>query len=346
MSIEECADTHAMMNEAAVSATARIDRRRLLRPAAAKRPSTSTGQMSDIRFVTLHGHRVAYRDVGDPAAEPLLLIHGVGGSSHAWLPIFKHLSGKYRVIAPDLIGHGMSDKPRTDYSLGAFAVWMRDFLDVLDIRAATIVGHSLGGGIALQLVQQHRQYCRRLILVNSGGLGTDVSMPLRLLSTPGAEMLLPLLVSRPAMYVGNGVLSLLTARGIEATKVQERWRKYSVLADPHGRHAVLRTLRSVVDLRGQMVCALDRLPRLVGDLPTLIVAGAQDRVIPTGHAEAAHAALPGSRLEIIEDAGHHPQLDCPETLAALVDEFVAADELNAARRARPKRWRRPMRRGA
>ena len=188
--------------------------------------------MSDTRFVSLNGHRVAYRDEGDPAAEPLLLIHGVAGSSLAWVPLFEHLSARYRVVAPDLLGHGQSDKPRADYSLGAFAVWLRDFLDALDIPAATLVGHSLGGGVALQLVYQHRQYCRRLVLVNSGGLGTDVSMPLRLLSTPGAELLLPVVASRPAVFLGNGVLSLLTARGIESTRVQERWRKYSALADP------------------------------------------------------------------------------------------------------------------
>jgi pimeloyl-ACP methyl ester carboxylesterase len=279
--------------------------------------------MSDTRFVRLNGHRVAYRDVGDPAAEPLLLIHGVAGSSLAWVPLFEHLSDKYRVVAPDLLGHGQSDKPRTDYSLGAFAVWLRDFLDALDIRAATLVGHSLGGGVALQLVYQHRQYCRRLVLVNSGGLGTDVSMPLRLLSTPGAELLLPVVASRPAVLLGNRVLSLLTAGGLESTRVQQGWRKYSALADPSGRQAFLRTLRSVVDLRGQTVCALDRLSDLVGDVPTLIVAGTHDAVIPAAHAQAAHAALPGSRLELIEGAGHHPMLDCPETLAHLIDDFVS-----------------------
>ena len=215
--------------------------------------------MTDTRFVRLNGHRVAYRDEGDPAAEPLLLIHGVAGSSLAWVPLFEHLSATYRVIAPDLLGHGQSDKPRADYSLGAFAVWLRDFLDALDIPAATLVGHSLGGGVALQLVYQHRQYCRRLVLVNSGGLGTDVSMPLRLLSTPGAELLLPFVASRPAVFLGNGVSVLLTRPGIDSTRVQDRWRKYSALADPHGRHAFLRTLRSVVDIRGQTVCALDRL---------------------------------------------------------------------------------------
>jgi pimeloyl-ACP methyl ester carboxylesterase len=110
-------------------------------------------------------------------------------------------------------------------------------------------------------------------------------------------------------------------------------------------------LRSVVDLRGQTVCALDRLPGLVGDVPTLIVAGARDAVIPPGHAQAAHAALPGSRLELIDGAGHHPMLDCPETLAHLIDEFVsdAYDDVEAGALSphiRPRRWRRPARRGA
>jgi pimeloyl-ACP methyl ester carboxylesterase len=281
--------------------------------------------MTDIRFVELNGHLVAYRDTGDPAAEPLLLIHGVGGSSLAWVPLFAHLSARYRVIAPDLLGHGQSDKPRADYSLGAFAVWLRDFLDRLDIPAATLVGHSLGGGVALQLAYQHRQYCRRLVLVNSGGLGNDVSMPLRLLSTPGAELLLPVIASRPAVVLGHGVLSLLTAGGLaESPKTQERWRKYFALADPLGRHAFLRTLRSVIDLRGQTVSALDRLPNL--DVPTLIIAGAQDPVIPASHAQAAHAALPGSQLEIIDEAGHHPMLDCPAALAGLIDKFVGAGD--------------------
>jgi pimeloyl-ACP methyl ester carboxylesterase len=292
-------------------------------PRHGKQKQRPTQQMTDTRFVRLNGHRVAYRDEGDPAAEPLLLIHGVAGSSLAWVPLFEHLSASYRVIAPDLLGHGQSDKPRADYSLGAFAVWLRDFLDALDIPAATLVGHSLGGGVALQLVYQHRQYCRRLVLVNSGGLGTDVSMPLRLLSTAGAELLLPFVASRPAVALGNGVVSLLSARGPDSMRVQDRWRKYAALADPDGRHAFLRTLRSVVDIRGQTVCALDRLPGLVGDVPTLIIAGARDAVIPPGHAQAAHAALPGSRLELIDGAGHHPMLDCPETLAHLIDDFVS-----------------------
>src|SRR6201993_1310457 len=297
MSARGSAVTQEMMGGRAFSRRPRIVRVPS-RPAEANTSRTLARDMSDIRFVELNGHVVAYRDEGDPAAEPLLLIHGVAGSSLAWVPLFTHLSDKYRVIAPDLLGHGQSDKPRADYSLAAFAVWLRDFLDALDIPAVTLVGHSMGGGIALQLVYQHRAYCRRLVLVNSGGLGTGVSMPLRLLSTPGAELLLPVVASRPAVFLGNGVFSLLTAGGIvESPRTQERWRKYFALADPLGRQAFLRTLRSVVDIRGQTVCAIDRLSSLVGDLPTLIIAGAQDAVIPADHAQAAHAALPGSRLE-------------------------------------------------
>jgi pimeloyl-ACP methyl ester carboxylesterase len=303
--------------------------------------------MNDLRCVTLHGNRVAYRDEGDRVAHPLLLIHGVAGCSAAWDPLIGHLSQKYRVIAPDLLGHGESDKPRTDYSLGAFAVMLRDFLDVLDIPSATLVGHSLGGGIALQLVYQHREYCRRLVLVNSGGLGADVSLPLRLLSAPGAELLLPLITSRPALYFGWTVWPKISTRSMEPARAQERREKYSALADPQVRQAFLRTLRSVVDIRGQTVCALEKLPSLVGHMPTLIVAGAQDRVIPPAHAQAAHAALPGSRLEILDGAGHHPQLDCPVELADLIDEFVSVDNVRVlARRSLPRLWRRPSRRGA
>ena len=269
----------------------------------------------------------------------------MAGSSRAWVPVIGPLAAKYRVIAPDLLGHGRSDKPRTDYSLGAFAVWLRDFLDELDIPVATLVGHSLGGGVALQFAHQHREYCRRLVLVNSGGLGTDISMPLRLLAAPGAELLLPVFASRPALFLGNGVVSLLASRAEDASRMQEKWRKYAALRDPLVRQAFMRTLRSVIDVRGQTVCALERLPRLAGDLPTLIVAGARDSVIPADHSQAAHAALPGSRLEIIDDAGHHPQLDCPGILAQLIDEFVSADD-RIPPHGRSRLWRRPASRGA
>jgi pimeloyl-ACP methyl ester carboxylesterase len=280
--------------------------------------------ISTQRFLTLHGNRVAYREQGDPNGEPLLLVHGMAGSSLVWEGVMRELSREYRVIAPDFLGHGESDKPRTDYSLGAFAVFLRDFLDALGIPSATLVGHSLGGGVALQFAHQHRQHCRRLVLVNSGGLGADVGMPLRLLSAPGAELVLPVIASRPAMALGNGIKFLQNARGSDTERLQDRVKKYTALNDPAGRNAFLRTLRSVVDVRGQTVSALNRLAELGADLPTLIIAGDEDKVIPSAHALAAHAALPGSRLEILRGAGHHPQFECPGELARLIDGFMSA----------------------
>ena len=147
--------------------------------------------MSEVRYVELHGSRVAYREAG--SGEVVLLIHGMAGSSDGWRAVLPELAKHYRVIAPDLLGHGQSDKPRTEYSLGAFAASLRDLLDELGISGATIVGHSLGGGVAMQFLYQHPEYCPRLILISSGGLGPDVGWILRLLAAPGAELVLPVI---------------------------------------------------------------------------------------------------------------------------------------------------------
>ena len=166
--------------------------------------------MNELKFLELHGDRVAYRDDGD--GEVLLLIHGMAGSSDSWRSVLPQLSKKFRVIAPDLLGHGESAKPRSDYSLGAFAVWLRDFLDELGVSQATVVGHSLGGGVAMQFVYQHPDYVKRLVLISSGGLGPDVGLILRLLSAPGAELVLPIIAPKPVLTVGNKLRSWLRAR--------------------------------------------------------------------------------------------------------------------------------------
>lgn len=269
------------------------------------------------RTMMLHGDRVAYLDEG--VGEVLLLIHGIGGSSESWREVVPELSRKYRVIAPDLLGHGQTDKPRGDYSLGAFAVWLRDFLDALGIRKVTLIGHSLGGGIAMQFAHQHRDYCRRLVLISSGGLGNDVGRLLRMLSLPGAELVLPLIGSRPARAVGN---ALQARSSHEVSRFSETWRAQASLSNRDNRRAFLRTLRSVVDHRGQSVCALNRL-HFNTDLPALIISGGQDRVIPVAHARAAHEALPNSRLHVLPGVWHHPQVERPITVATLIDDFIA-----------------------
>jgi pimeloyl-ACP methyl ester carboxylesterase len=283
--------------------------------------------MAELKFLELHGDRIAYRDEGD--GEALLLIHGMAGSSETWRAVLPRLAKNYRVVAPDLLGHGRSAKPRGDYSLGAFAVWLRDFLDELGITHATVVGHSLGGGVAMQFVYQHPDYCRRLVLIASGGLGPDVGLLLRLLSAPGAEFVLPIIAPQPVLNVGNKLRSWLSSAGIQSPRGAEMWTSYSSLADRHTRHSFLRTLRSVVDYRGQAVSALNRL-QLRADLPVMAIWGDKDGIIPVDHAYAAHDARQDTRLEVLPGIGHFPQVETPIEVVDLIEDFIATGDRSPA----------------
>ncbi len=288
--------------------------------------------MIELRHAVIHGHDIAYRLAGPCAvggagdvgtSETIVLIHGMAGSSRTWREAMPALSRQHRVVAPDLAGHGRSDKPSGDYSLGAFASGVRDLLDRLEIDRATVVGQSLGGGVALQFAYQFPERCRRLILVSSGGLGREVSWMLRLLALPGAELVLPVLAPAVVAEQGNRLSRWLRDRGIRAERWAEMWLAYSSLAEPESRHAFLRTLRAVVDPGGQAVDASDRL-YLTETIPTLIVWGDADDIIPVGHAHAAHEAMPGSRLEIFENVGHFPQVEAPERFVEVITDFITS----------------------
>nr|WP_090275131.1 alpha/beta fold hydrolase [Mycolicibacterium komanii]CRL68081.1 alpha/beta hydrolase fold protein [Mycolicibacterium komanii] len=277
--------------------------------------------MTELKYLELHGDRIAYRDVGG-GQEVLLLIHGMAGSSETWRAVIPQLSRRYRVIAPDLLGHGHSDKPRGDYSLGAFAVWLRDLLDELGVSRATIVGQSLGGGVAMQFVYQHPDYCQRLVLISSGGLGPDVGLTLRLLSAPGAEFILPAIAPPPVLQVGNKLRGWFRSVGIQSPRGAEMWSAYSSLADRQTRQAFLRTLRSVVDYRGQAVSALNRL-HVTTELPVMAIWGDEDRIIPVAHAYAALEARPECRLEVLEGVGHFAHVERPSDVVDLLDDFIS-----------------------
>ncbi len=276
--------------------------------------------MSEAKFVDIHGERIAVRDEG--AGEALLLIHGMAGSSETWRAILPQLAKKYRVIAPDLLGHGLSAKPRTDYSLGAFAVGLRDLLDELGVESATVVGQSLGGGIAMQFLYQHPDYCRRLVLISSGGLGPDVGLILRLLAAPGAELIMPVIAPPPVVRAGNSVKSWLSSLGLRSPRGAEIWNAYSSFSDRETRDAFLRTLRSVVDYRGQSVSALNRL-NLRDGLPVLAIWGEDDAIIPVDHAYAALRSRPDCRLEVLPGVGHFAQVEAPTEVVDLIDDFIS-----------------------
>lgn len=271
--------------------------------------------------IDLHGERVAYLDEG--SGEVILLLHGIAGSSQTWRPLMRPLSRRHRVLAPDLLGHGDSTKPRSDYSLGAFSVLVRDLLDELGVARATVVGHSLGGGIAMQFAYQHPDYVERLVLIGSGGLGPDVGLPLRLASLPGAELVLPLIAPRKVVSAGERLLSWLRKAGFESPRSEEMWRHYGTLSDGPTRQAFLRTLRAVVDHRGQAVSALNRL-NVRTDFPVLAIWGDRDAIIPVSHAHAAQQVRPDVRLEVLTDVGHFPHAERPAEVAELIEDFVSA----------------------
>jgi pimeloyl-ACP methyl ester carboxylesterase len=272
------------------------------------------------QVITVDGDRVAYRSAG--RGPVLLLVHGMAGSSLTWQHVIPALARRFTVVAPDLLGHGLSDKPRAEYSLGAHTDTLRDLLDALGHRRATVVGQSLGGGIAMQLAYQFPERCERLVLVNSGGLGPEVNFILRALTAPGAEYVFPLVCSPLVRDVAGRVGNWLARAGVHSTPArQEIWRSYASLADAETRRAFFRGLHAVIDVRGQVVSARRRLYRAAA-LPTLIVWGAEDPFIPVGHARAAQRAIPGSRLEIFDGVGHYPHCEAPERFVSVLVDFI------------------------
>jgi pimeloyl-ACP methyl ester carboxylesterase len=284
--------------------------------------------------LSLHGNRISYRTGGHGPA--LLLLHGITNSSETWERVAPRLAERFTVIAPDLLGHGNSATPRGDYSLGAHASCARDVLTALGIERATVVGHSLGGGIAMQFAYQFPERCERLVLVASGGLGREVHVVLRAASLPGADYVLPALTSAGLLGVGRSVGGLLRRVGVEPSEdLQVLGRGFAALDNAGSRQAFLHTVRSVIEPSGQRVSAQDRLA-LAALLPTLIVWGERDSIIPVGHGAAAHEAMPGSRFEVFPGAGHMPHDADPERFAALLTEFC--DGTEAARLA-ADHWR-------
>ena len=274
---------------------------------------------SDIRQVSIHGHEISYRDVGEGPV--LLLLHGIAGSSRAWREVMPALAGEYRLIAPDLLGHGESAKPLGDYSLGAYASGLRDFLGVLGVERVTLVGQSFGGGVAMQLAYQHPEVCERLVLVDSGGLGREVSPILRAATLPLAEYVLPVVFPAFVRDRGDAVSRFLLRRGIRSGRAAEMWSAYRSLTESDNRKAFVRTMRAVIDPGGQSVSAMDRL-YLAAAVPTLIVWGADDPIIPVSHAHAAHEAIEGSRLEIMEGVGHFPHVEAPARFIDVLRDFL------------------------
>jgi pimeloyl-ACP methyl ester carboxylesterase len=275
--------------------------------------------------ITVHGHAVSYAESGVESGGPVVvLVHGIASQARHWEAVMDRLGESCHVIAPDLLGHGRSAKPRGDYSLGAHACGIRDLLAALGHDRISLVGHSLGGGIAMQFAYQFPERVQRLALISSGGLGKEVSVFLRAATLPGADLVLPLLTGSWVRWTGAQGRRLLGLAHVPVpTGLQECLAGFGSLSDRDSRAAFVHTARSVLDPAGQRVDARDRL-YLAADLPLLVVWGRKDAIIPIAHGESLAESVPSTTLEVFEQSGHFPHLTEPGRLAEVLTRWVQA----------------------
>ncbi|WP_235579526.1 MULTISPECIES: alpha/beta fold hydrolase [unclassified Rhodococcus (in: high G+C Gram-positive bacteria)] len=284
----------------------------------------------DMQTFSLHGNDMKYLDIGD--GPTVILIHGLLGSHHNWEPQVDMLSRRYRVIVPDLLGHGESDKPAGDYSISAHAASVRDLLHSLDISSATFVGHSLGGGIAMQTLYLFPELVERMVLIASGGLGPEVSPLLRAATLPGSELVLPLMANRTVRGLTDLAIDGLDKLGLPLMSASstEAWRSFGSVQDAGTRRAFLATARSVISFRGQTINATPHFANFP-NIQAMLIWGARDSIIPNSHTENARAELPQGRVEIFERAGHFPHLDNPDRFERVFAEFMRDCEAQTPR---------------
>ncbi len=278
----------------------------------------------EVQYLTIHGHKRAYVKAGHGPA--LLLLHGLGCDHRTWLPVMAALSRRYTVIAPDLLGHGRSDKPRADYSVGGYANGMRDLLTVLGIDRATVVGHSFGGGVAMQFAYQFPERTERLVLVAPGGIGREVTPAIRAISLPGFQTLMGVATMPGLLQAVKLALRGLSISGIShARDLDEVAEIVQHLSDRKARAAITHVVRAVVDWRGQVVTMADR-AYLTHAMPMCVMWGTEDAVIPVRHAGLARQIAPEATVEVIPNAGHFPHKDHPQRFVKLLNDFIRTTE--------------------
>jgi pimeloyl-ACP methyl ester carboxylesterase len=296
---------------------------------------TQVESFPELQYVTVHGHRRAFVKMGSGPA--LLLLHGLACDHTTWHPVISRLAEDFTVIAPDFLGHGESDKPRADYSIGGYANGMRDLLTILGIDKVTVVGHSFGGGVAMQFAYQFPERTERLVLVSAGGLGPEVSPAIRAILLPGFHQVAALLNLPGMRSVTRSVLTGLADSGVsslrdldEVADIVASWQ------DPKTRRAIRHLVRTCIDLRGQVITMRDR-AYLTAAMPMAIVWGGSDRVLPVRHAEVVGSLAPDARVAVFDDAGHFPHKDDPERFTAFLTSFIRETEPAVYRRANVRR---------
>ncbi len=298
------------------------------------------GTNTELQRITIHGHERAYVKTGEGPA--MLLLHGLGCDHTTWQPVLAALSRRYTVIAPDLLGHGLSAKPRADYSVGGYANGMRDLLTVLGIDKVTVVGHSFGGGVAMQFAYQFPERTERMVLVAPGGLGPEVTPAIRAITLPGFHQAMGLVTLPGVRQLTTLGLRTLAATGAPHVRdLDEVAAIVDSFKDPQARRAIRHVVSAVVDWRGQIVTMVDR-AYLTQAMPMCVMWGTEDAVIPVKHAGLAAEFAPGATVEVIANAGHFPHKDHPQRFVKLLDEFIRSHPAATYHRGR---WRALLRNG-
>ena len=266
----------------------------------------------------MHGQHVTYLEAGVGRGPVVVLVHGLASSSATWAEVMSLLGRRAHVVAPDLLGHGESAKPRSgDYSLGAHAAGLRDLLAILELERATVVGHSFGGGVAMQFAYQYPELTERVVLVASGGLGQGSTSPCARRPCPVRPP--PCKVVTAATPRWLSAATTRVARAVPAfagADLEGLLSAFASFADGGARDAFVQSTRGALNLSGQRLTGTERL-HLLAETPVLLVAGSRDPVIPVDHTVDAHETLPGSRLELFDGAGHFPHVDDPRRFVHL-----------------------------
>jgi pimeloyl-ACP methyl ester carboxylesterase len=274
------------------------------------------------RWVTVGGYRMSYVTGG--AGEPVLLLHGIGSDASVWRHTLPALIRRYTVFAPDMLGCGQSEKPALDYSIEAMTHYVQYFMLAVGIERAHVIGHSLGGGIALTLQGFFPERVDRLVLVSSGGFGRELHWLLRINALPGAQQALSILSDPRAGAIGlSRALERRRMRRLAAAYDGESPTILHRLQQPEARRAFVRMARSAIGLRGQKMSALSHLPALTK--PVLLVWGERDRILPAIQGYRAAALLPHAHLALLPHASHRPQLEAPRAFNEAVLAFLEAE---------------------
>lgn len=264
--------------------------------------------------------RTRFWTVGDEGTI-VVLIHGIGSSMEYWIHNIHTLAKHHRVYAMDLVGNGRSDKPAAPYSFPYFAQFVNDFLQAQNIDRVSLIGNSMGGGVALQFTLQFPDKVEKLVLVDSAGLGREVSLFFRLPTLP----LVGKWLTRPRR---EGTAQLMREAFYDPALITDELVdfNYQMSTLPGAQGAILSTLRRNITLRGVQ----DHIWRAIVDnlhnitAPTLVIWGQQDRILPVAHAQVARDRIANVQLHLIDHCGHMPQMERPEEFNAVVLEFLAS----------------------